>query len=131
MSDYKDHDLEAVTWNNIRKTVELTGLYMHFLRFHPRTQFICERPAENEVMQFRFSSVSMYMFNGPNICFGLAIRDKVCQEGQEALNHPPELYCLLYRYLFETGNALVIFFSKDQFRISYFCRRSPMKISAK
>ena len=25
-SDYKDHELKAVTWNNIRKSVELPGL---------------------------------------------------------------------------------------------------------
>ena len=26
-SDYKDHNLKAVTWNNIRKFVELPGLW--------------------------------------------------------------------------------------------------------
>ena len=51
----KDHRLKAVTWNNIRKSVELPGLFqiihVHaFLRFCPRIRFICERAAENETM---------------------------------------------------------------------------------
>ena len=49
-SDYKGHDLKAVTWNNIRKPVELqvwVKLCMHFLIFRPRIRFICERSAEN------------------------------------------------------------------------------------
>ena len=58
---YKDHDLNAVTWNNIRKFVELkvcAKLYMHFLIFRPH----CERSAENELnmMQFGFGSDSVY-----------------------------------------------------------------------
>ena len=49
----KDHYLKEMTWNNIRKSVELPGLlpnYMciHFNRFGPRIQFICERSVENE-----------------------------------------------------------------------------------
>ena len=58
-SDYKDHELNAVTWNNlyckgISATWEgnLSKLYRHFLSFRPRIRFICERSAENETMQF-------------------------------------------------------------------------------
>ena len=61
-SEYKDQDLSAVTLNNIRKFVELPDydkLYMHFIRFCWRIQFICERSAENELMQFRFGLVSV------------------------------------------------------------------------
>ena len=29
-SDYKDQDLKAVTWNNIRKYVELPGLWSNY-----------------------------------------------------------------------------------------------------
>ena len=46
-SDYKDHELEAVTWNNIRKSVELPGQCQIIHAFRPRIRFICERSAEN------------------------------------------------------------------------------------
>ena len=67
-SVYRDHDLKPVTRNNIRKSVELPGFcqIIHaFLRFRPRIRFICERSAEDELMQFGFSfgfgSGSVYM----------------------------------------------------------------------
>ena len=50
-SDYKDHDLKAVTWNNIRKSLNnqvCAKLYMQFLRFFPQIWFICERSAETK-----------------------------------------------------------------------------------
>ena len=49
--------LMAVTWNNIRKSVELPGLcqIIHaFLRFCLRIRFICKRSAKNETMHFFF-----------------------------------------------------------------------------
>ena len=47
-SNYKDHDLNAVTWNNlyckgIGKSVQIIQA---FLRFPPKIQFICEKSAE-------------------------------------------------------------------------------------
>ena len=67
-SDYKDHEIKAVTWNNIRKSVDLPGLgqiILQFFRFRPRIWFICERSAENATMQFGcgygFGLVSVYM----------------------------------------------------------------------
>ena len=69
-SDYKDHELNAVTWNNLYcKGISAiwernkSKLYRHFLRFRPRIWFICERSAENKTMQFGcrygFGSVSV------------------------------------------------------------------------
>ena len=63
-TDYENTTLKAVTWNNIRKSVELqvcAKLYAHILRFRPRILFICEMSAENELIQFGFSSDLVYM----------------------------------------------------------------------
>ena len=57
--DYKDHELYAVTWNNLYcKSISAiwegnkSKLYRHFNRFRPRILFICERSPEDETMQF-------------------------------------------------------------------------------
>ena len=74
-SDYKDHKLNAVTWNNLYcKGISAIWegnqsiLHRHFLRFRQRIRFICERSAENETLQFDgrygFGSVLVYMWNG-------------------------------------------------------------------
>ena len=58
-SDYKDHEPNAVTWNNLYcKGISAicegkkSKLYRYFHKFRPRIRFICERSAENETMQF-------------------------------------------------------------------------------
>ena len=71
-SDFKDHELNAVTWNNlyckgisaIREGNE-SKLYRHFLRICTQIRVICERSSKIETIQFDgrygFGSDSVYM----------------------------------------------------------------------
>ena len=75
-SDYKDHELYAVTWNNLYCKVisaiweeNKSKSYRHFLRFRPRIRFICERSAENETMQFG----GRYGFGSVRFRFGFGV----------------------------------------------------------